>query len=156
MREVDAAWAAGLFEGEGSVQVGNHGVGINITLAMTDPEPVRKFAGITGAKVYGPYERRQENHSAVWRASLYGHAEMVQDLLLHLKPHLCSRRILQIEGAIDRARAPKFRVGELICDQMAQTNSPNGYSKHWRRGEKACEVCLASRRRYYQERRSKT
>jgi hypothetical protein len=50
----DAAWAAGLFEGEGSIVLCNGRV--RLQLRMCDDEPVRRLPKILGGRVYGPYE----------------------------------------------------------------------------------------------------
>lgn len=47
------AWAAGLFEGEGSVVPVKGGV--RLQLKMTDEDVVRRFCAIVGGTVYGPY-----------------------------------------------------------------------------------------------------
>jgi hypothetical protein len=51
-KEIEIAWAAGLFEGEGTIVIaGNNGIkGCRIQLAveMVDEDVVRKFARIAG------------------------------------------------------------------------------------------------------------
>lgn len=53
----DIAWAAGLFEGEGSI-VTNDGH-IRLQLKMTDEDVVRRFAMVLGGNVTGPYSYEQ-------------------------------------------------------------------------------------------------
>lgn len=63
MREVDSAgfaacqaWAAGLFEGEGSI-VPRPAGRIRLQLKMTDEDVVRRFGEVVGGRVYGPYRQ---------------------------------------------------------------------------------------------------
>ena len=59
----EIAWAAGLFEGEGSIYPS--GSGVRLALKMTDEEPIRRFAKIVKrGSVYGPYsyERWSDGH----------------------------------------------------------------------------------------------
>jgi hypothetical protein len=54
----EIAWAAGLFEGEGCISHMQRGSGLDlqIALAMTDEEVVRRFdAVVDRGRVYGPY-----------------------------------------------------------------------------------------------------
>jgi hypothetical protein len=52
--ESELPWAAGLFEGEGSMTQGSGS--LDVRVKMTDEEIVRRFAAIVGSgKVYGPY-----------------------------------------------------------------------------------------------------
>ena len=48
------AWAAGLFEGEGSIVPSSAGA-IRLQLKMTDEDVVRRFGELVGGRVYGPY-----------------------------------------------------------------------------------------------------
>ena len=51
-----SAWAAGLFEGEGSIT--SCGGRIRLQLQLTDHEVLERFVEIVGAgKVYGPYTK---------------------------------------------------------------------------------------------------
>lgn len=53
-RECEIAWAAGLFEGEGSLT--QSGGSLDVRVKMTDEEIVRRFEEVIGyGTVYGPY-----------------------------------------------------------------------------------------------------
>ncbi len=59
------AWAAGLFEGEGSLQIFRKKY-VRAQLAMTDKDMVERFADIVQVgTVYGPYQYRT-NHKPFW------------------------------------------------------------------------------------------
>jgi len=91
----EIAWAAGLFEGEGSItQSGGH---VRLSLTMTDEEPIRRFVKIVrrGA-VYGPYayERWADGHERkpFWTWVCYDRAE-ARVTIEHLAPWLSTRRL---------------------------------------------------------------
>ena len=88
---VEMAWAAGLFEGEGSIhwtgKREGHGNTYRLVLqmAMTDKEPLDRFASIIGiGNVAGPYIR-DERHSPSWAWTISGRrAEAVAERLIPL------------------------------------------------------------------------
>jgi len=91
----DIAWAAGLFEGEGSIT--QSGGRVRLSLKMTDEEPVRRFAKIIQrGTVYGPYayERRADGHERkpFWAWVCYDRAE-AGVTIERLAPWLSTRRL---------------------------------------------------------------
>lgn len=90
---LEIAWAAGLFEGEGSIypyrdsKSGTHYP--RLDLASTDEDVVRRFARIVdGGSVYGPIQR--PNRKPFWRWQATGtRARLALDLFA---PHLGERR----------------------------------------------------------------
>jgi hypothetical protein len=103
MDKENLAWAAGLFEGEGSFSFCNKNSsrgyptrGVKACLGMTDEEIVHRFQEIMGVgKVYGPYNhkpyKRIENRKPHWNwsASSFEH---VQATVVFLWPWLGERR----------------------------------------------------------------
>ena len=64
------AWAAGLFEGEGSI-IRRRKKETNLVLATTDFDVLSKFCSILGhGRIYGPYTR--PNTKPIWRWSCSG------------------------------------------------------------------------------------
>ena len=63
--EAEWAWAAGLFEGEGSIIVKRQGRRkvLALSLKMTDEDVVRRLHGIVGGVVFGPYQYQQDDGS---------------------------------------------------------------------------------------------
>jgi len=59
--EAQLAWAAGFFDGEGSIQL-RRGTLLQLYVGQTDPRPLERFAAAVGVgKVngpYGPYPRK--------------------------------------------------------------------------------------------------
>lgn len=106
--EARIAWAAGLFEGEGTISLrGNRSrrtgrieknVSIYMALAMTDEDVVRKFHEVIFkiGSVTGPYTSKQKTvgscgRKAVWRWSVTNTQNCVTVYEL-LRPWLGSRR----------------------------------------------------------------
>lgn len=93
--DVEIAWAAGLFEGEGCITASTRPDGyvryVNLALTMTDLDVVEKFAcivGIESVKTYaGVYEGRKIRH--VWQTNKISEVLRVYNLL---EPHLGPRR----------------------------------------------------------------
>jgi hypothetical protein len=102
-RENEIAWAAGLFDGEGTATIcrGRPRLG----LRMTDEATVRRFAEAVGhGKVYGPYENdaQTKRDGYVRKPFFYWVAEVevgraVVDLL---RPFLSEFRIIQIRSVM--------------------------------------------------------
>ena len=69
MSTSEVAWAAGLFEGEGTIT--HSGGRPRLALKMTDDWPVRRFAEIVGGSVYGPYRNRTGEHDGYPRKDFY-------------------------------------------------------------------------------------
>jgi hypothetical protein len=95
----ELAYAAGLFEGEGTFTMGRPGVGggrqLHAVIKMTDREPLEAFQEAVGfGPLTGPFERNYSHSSGwkpifVWRV---GSREQVQALIALLWPWLSPRR----------------------------------------------------------------
>ena len=124
MTEIEAAWLAGLFEGEGCITAmkkANHSSGNQrfLVMKMTDEDVVRKAHLIAGVgKVYGPYRavnskvRDTSHYKPFWQWSVFARDEvlLVGNAIL---PHLGERRRAKMLEALDAvskladARKPK-------------------------------------------------
>ena len=101
----EVAWAAGLFEGEGTFTTDNRGTSVRACLHMTDQDVVERFAAIVGGKVLGPYG--PYGHSAPrWQWEAYGeNALRLMDLF---EPYLGQRRLArcaELRASFARRRA---------------------------------------------------
>jgi len=98
---LDIAWAAGLFEGEGSITHGGEPHRkLKLTLKMTDEDVVRSFAGVLGVgRVYGPYQYKG-NRKLVWEWTAV--TAQAQAALERLLPYLHSRRRAKAEAEMAR------------------------------------------------------
>src|SRR5688572_3330290 len=112
-RTTDLAWAAGLFEGEGTVCTRRaravHGArGLYAShlaaLVMTDEDVVRRFAKIIRVgKVYGPYGPYGGSTKVIWRWQANGTAA-VEEVKKQLLPMLGERRAAQFEALLSSGR----------------------------------------------------
>lgn len=129
------AWAAGLFEGEGSI-TRRHLRHTNLVLAMTDEDVVRRFHEIIGhGKVYGPYV----NHSGVkpqWRWACTGAKNCIA-VLAALWCFLGERRKQRAEIAI-REMALIRSFGSPICKRGHPFDEANTIIEH---GGRVCRRC---------------
>lgn len=76
------AWAAGLFEGEGTIAQEYPGH-LRLMLKMTDEDVIRRLAEAVGGRVYGPYVPRPQRDGYirkpcwVWTSSSVLHAKQL-------------------------------------------------------------------------------
>jgi hypothetical protein len=64
--EAEWAWAAGLFEGEGTILASlknGRWRKLELQLKMTDEDVVRRFHSIVGGRMFGPYQYQQDDGS---------------------------------------------------------------------------------------------
>lgn len=102
------AWAAGLFEGEGSISAfGARKHQRSIALAMTDEDVILRFAAVMKVgKIYGPYgyangkSRRREHHKQYWRWTV-ADKEGVTVAAQMLLPFMGQRRSAKLKEAIE-------------------------------------------------------
>jgi hypothetical protein len=137
-RTQETAWAAGLFEGEGSISCTDRSH--NISLEMTDHDVVERFRDAVGTGViYGPYDKGPRRKPMyVWRAG--GRAQREQVLRL-LYPYFGERRRAQADAFIAHRhmRQPMHRLvlggrcrnGHLLTEETLYVNPRRGY-KHCR------------------------
>lgn len=86
------AWAAGLFEGTGSIV--RSGTTLRLMLAMSDEDVVRRYAQVVGTRVLGPYAYPVQADGSLrkpaWKCYVNGlRAELV---LTAFWPYLGDRR----------------------------------------------------------------
>ena len=104
-KSIDIAWAAGLFEGEGSIYFCNTLKRYITTLRMTDEDVVRKFFNIIQVgKVYGPYtpkgkKKNGENYKDQWYWRCIKSSE-VNSMLKIFLPYLGKRRAVKTIEAL--------------------------------------------------------
>jgi LAGLIDADG-like domain len=62
----ELAWAAGLFDGEGTIGLNQRH--ISMSMAQVNPEVLLRFQAAVGGlgHVYGPYQRQEKTHSQWW------------------------------------------------------------------------------------------
>lgn len=93
MVEEQIAWAAGIFEGGGSILSVNGGRQRRLALRMTDEDVVRRWAAAVNANVLGPYSNDRDDGSVrkqVWVCHLNG--RRADRMLARFWPWLGERR----------------------------------------------------------------
>lgn len=105
--EIDVAWAAGLFEGEGSVGInrcktagGKGYIGAYFSLGMRDDDVLDRFHGIVGCG-------HIRKHSPGMRQWGTGKWDDVQRLAELFRPHLGVRRTQRINEVLAEMREYK-------------------------------------------------
>lgn len=113
--ELDAAWLAGLFEGEGCIS--DHGpTSVRLTIQMLDEDIIRRVSQLTHK--YEPYSVDREQYSkpmwywvASWRPD-------VEELLHTMIPFFGERRyeraLLALERLKTQTRTPRVRPGGVV------------------------------------------
>ena len=124
MTEIEIAWLAGLFEGEGCITTAkkaNHRSGNQrfLVIKMTNEDVVRKAHRIAGVgKLYGPYRavnnkvRDTSHYKPFWQWAVFARDEVLY-IGNALLPHLGERRRAKMIEALEAvskladARKPK-------------------------------------------------
>ncbi len=105
MKEIELAWAAGFFDGEGCVSTvhrGNKGgkqtlVSGNCAVVQTNPEELNRFRRAVGCgRVTGPYKTKWQDRYQ-WTAHSQQDIAKVFDLLGN---YLCSRKRAQFKSTL--------------------------------------------------------
>lgn len=102
-RLAEIAWAAGLFEGEGTIAP-KRGKGnahrYQAAIIMTDEDVVRRFGRtVEIGKVYGPYQPKNPKFRPIWRWTTTKHDE-ITELFRLIGDHLGERRRRTFEEAL--------------------------------------------------------
>ena len=135
------AWAAGLFEGEGSISIKPQTAQLH--LAMTDEDVVRKFHAIVGmGNVYGPgIDKRKPHYKPSWRWAVGG-SKKSQALLAAFWPFLGARRQAKARDAISScARRTPYGESKVRCANGHEFTQENTYRSS--QGKRACVTCRA-------------
>lgn len=93
-------WAAGLFEGEGSITIRKGRRQVTVQIRMCDRDVIERFARwaqcrtAIGHRAYGNHWK----DSWVWQT---GRAQDIRRILEALRPHMGERRKARIDEALD-------------------------------------------------------
>lgn len=134
LNECDIAWAAGLYEGEGSVSIARVGSCPGVSISMTDIEPLQSMQRIFGGKITGPYN--YSKGKPVWRWSIY-RWENVNSFYEAIRARLSPRRIGQFDKALEKK---PFRL-RVKRNESCGNPSYASYGRHYRNGETPCTEC---------------
>lgn len=159
----EIAWAAGLFDGEGTIFASDQlrhkraHVRLHAAIAMTDEETVRRFHAAVGVGyVHGPYRAKKKNWKPkwVWRG---GRDKDIRTTLRLLWPWLGTAKRQQAERALARRDeyvanpVPKTDFKKSICIAghdltINRYVAPNGSSY--------CRLCQRERARRWRDRQA--
>lgn len=112
--DVVTAWAAGLFEGEGSIAINNHRIIVKIQ--MTDKDIIDRMQEKFGGYVYD-CPKQEEHHKDSWRWIISDSTEAI-DFLDMIYPLLGQRRRARVDEAREafvghRKERLKRRIAEV-------------------------------------------
>ncbi len=150
--EAEIAWAAGLYEGEGTAIWLKSGRGQWLAVRMTDREPVQELCRIFGGNFKDGHINPGEvgkgyKPKYMWRISAWRDIIRVSEAIY---TWLSPRRKAQLDKVL--AHRPEFPRGERACP-AEPFPSVLGYTRHRRLGEPACELCMESNRLYWAKHR---
>lgn len=123
MNAVDAAWVAGLFEGEGCINFTAKGQA-SLVLTSTDHDVIERLHQVVGRGSVVAKEPRTDNRKPYWIWKVGSHDDFlaVADMI---EPFLMSRRTARLQEVrqqladhkrqVEQRRAAKFRPGTGIC-----------------------------------------
>ena len=117
---LELAWAAGLFDGEGSVGACNRT--IQASVHMTDPECLRRFLLAVGAGKIEPWEKQRQNWKPQRRWRALGKDAI--SVMEKLSPWLGSVKLADFE--IAKQRSPRAGTGKGSM-QRDKTHCKNGH-----------------------------
>lgn len=112
--DVDVAYCAGLFEGEGSVHAVDYYYvagqkrarktpQIKVQISMVDRGPLERFANTFGGRIHGPYHPKKyghpDHHQEIWQYMLDSQAG-AKEALTEMYPLLSERRRAKIDQVL--------------------------------------------------------
>lgn len=111
-RDAELAWAAGLFEGEGTITrmtAKSSQTRFNAAVIMTDEDVLRRFSEVVGlGKLYGPYQPTNPKAKPIWRWTLRRYTELVE-LYELIGPWMGQRRSARFVSALEANAQNPFR-----------------------------------------------
>lgn len=140
MELVDAAWLAGLFEGEGCIGWSDKGQAA-LTLASTDLDVIERVHQVVGLGSVVAKEPRTSNRKPYWIWKVGSQADFLS-VADTIQPFLMSRRSARLDEVrallaqhnerVAANKAKKFRPGVGICrkgghDRSVTGVTPTGY-----------------------------
>lgn len=154
MTSDQAAWLAGLFEGEGCIEyTGKYGV--RLCIGMTDPDVVQRVRELAGGTITVQQQGPRDPGGAVpkprhaWRLSSMREIKPLLEVLL---PWLGERRSAKARGALERmAASPRGPVKDRThCRDGHEFTPENTYVRPSAPTHKTCVICYraSARARY--------
>jgi hypothetical protein len=155
--ESDVAWAAGFFEGEGSISPSTRRgriEGMSVSLGSTDYDVIERFSKIWGCgSLCGPYQRG--THKPIWHFRIHNFDD-AKTMLERMYPHLGQRRSARIDEVLNlvaKARALLEPRGDSEACHRGHKRVDHGYRSS--RGYWVCRSCSTMHSKAQTERRRK-
>jgi hypothetical protein len=122
MTDIDAAWLAGLLEGEGYFQITkprhHHPTQVVIRLAMTDKDVVEKAAKLLNNVPINEKAKTTERKT-IYAISLTKRDE-VEKVLLQILPYMGSRRTQKINECLEVIEERRLVLSETRKEQQSK------------------------------------
>jgi hypothetical protein len=122
MTDIDAAWLAGLLEGEGYFQITkprhHHPTQVVIRLAMTDKDVVEKAAKLLNNVPINEKAKTTERKT-IYAISLTKRDE-VEKVLLQILPYMGSRRTQRINECLEVIEERRLVLSETRKEQQSK------------------------------------
>ena len=121
MTDIDAAWLAGLLEGEGYFQITkpkpNHPTQVLIRLAMTDKDVVEKASKLLNVSIN--CKAKTTEKKTIYSISL-SRKDDVEKVLLQILPHMGSRRSERITECLETITERRQVLSETRREQQVK------------------------------------
>jgi hypothetical protein len=148
MRLDELSWAAGLFEGEGTIQL-QGGRWVRLVVQMVDEPPIRRLHETLGGRFRGPwtYDRTGQTYY-FWTAAGW---VLCEDIMHAWWPWLSPRRRARwLEVREHKPEPPNYPP---TCGHT-EPLSTAGAQRHRARGEVVCAACRDAKSQYRRARRA--
>ena len=160
-QEIDIAWAAGLFEGEGNIYrndrtraVGSGSIFI-MSVKMKDEDIVKRFHSVVKVGRVKARKIKQPYNYPFWEWTLTKTNDILdlcQKLLLFMGKRRTKQIRTAIKGKVYIKEPRKLKPPPPDCGYMKKGEISNrGAHHHIRKGEKPCSVCAYNQYIYYQK-----
>lgn len=135
LSRIDAAWLAGLYEGEGTLGPLSKG-GWRMCISMTDFDVIERVHVVTGEVGRVSQVKQAENRLPQLRWTVC-RREHIQEIVVAIRPLLGARRGARVDEFLAWLAAPDRRTtkGETICRRCGDTRVPK------RGSELRCPTC---------------
>jgi hypothetical protein len=150
----ELAWAAGFFDGEGSIgtyPAGRYGKPrIDISLSQTDPQVLERFRNVLSVgKVYGPYNQKNINANPYWMymTSTSKSTKIVVDKLIDFVSPIKRQQMIEATDKYDMLNAayvPK-RKGPEFKERCVRGHEYSNIIVY-KDGTRQCLDCVWERR----------
>lgn len=144
LTDTQAAWLAGLYEGEGCLNQDKRSGHWRFSIAMTDEDVINKAAKMVGARVGKPYRHPNPDYKPVYRFAVYSQ-DLISEILSALEPHLGERRMSKVSEFRTWLENSKYHYCRKGLHKMEETRTSSGSTTR-------CHLCKMEYQREYRAR----